>query len=679
MEIKKVSLCYIRSYKEASVELPEGSVLFSGDIGSGKSSVLLAVEFALFGLQKGSLSGASLLRNGEDNGKVKLDLNLDGKNVEIERSLKRGSKGVTQDSCCITIDGERKELSTMELKQHILKLLNYPQEFLNKNPILYRYTIYTPQEEMKQILLENPDERLNTLRRVFAVDKYKRIIENTSKFIQKLRESIRNKEGQIVDVEEKKQIIVDRKKESEGISQQLSNIIPLLEKATSLFNERKKEIEENEEKLSEFNKIKTEFAVITETISSKTSQLSAIKEDILEAGKEIKSLSGENPEKIKELLNNAAKQIYEKNYLIKRLNQSAIDSNKQIASIETKKSSLEKLQKEVAELDNCPTCRQKVSPTHKNEVIEKTRLELESLDRELRSFLKIKNQTFNDLLKTEEDLQELQKKEKKLSKADISFSNLEKKKKEFETLSKGIMLANKKQAEIKSNLEQFKGIAEKHSKARNNLDEARDKQEEIKVKKTEISTNLSNLNNIIKELEGEIIKKEKMKTTIQEHIKIRDWLSEQFIPVLGVIEKNVLATLHLEFNSFFENWFDILTASEALNARLDESFTPVIEQAGYEMDYAHLSGGERTAAALAYRLALNQVINSLISNIKTRDILILDEPTDGFSSEQLDKMRDVFKDINAKQLILVSHESKIENFVDNIIRFEKQEHVSRII
>jgi len=674
MEIKKVSLCNIRSYKEASIELPEGSVLFSGDIGSGKSSVLLAVEFALFGLQKGSLSGASLLRNGEDNGKVKLDLNLDGKNVEIERSLKRGSKGVTQDSCCITIDGEKKELSTMELKQQILKLLNYPQEFLNKNPILYRYTIYTPQEEMKQILLENPDERLNTLRRVFAVDKYKRIIENTSKFIQKLRESIRNKEGQIVDIEEKKQIIVDRKKESEGISQQLDSISPLLEKAASLFNERKKELEESEEKLSELNKIKTELAVITEIINSKTSQLSAIKEDILEAGKEIKILSGENPEKIKELINNAAKQIYENNSFIKRLNQSAIDSNKQIASIETKKFSLEKLQKDIAELDNCPTCKQKVSPDHKNEVIEKTRLELESLDKELRSFLKIKNKTFNDLLKTEEELQELQKKEKKLSKADISFSNLEKKKKEFETLSKGIMVANKKQVEIKNNLEQFKGIAEKHSKARNRLDEARDKQEEIKVKRTEISTNLVNLNNVLKELEGEIIKKEKMKTTIQEHIKVRDWLAEQFIPVLGVIEKNVLATLHLEFNNFFENWFDILTASEALNARLDESFTPVIEQEGYEMDYSHLSGGERTAAALA----LNQVINSLISNIKTRDILILDEPTDGFSSEQLDKMRDVLKDINAKQLILVSHESKIENFVDNIIRFEKQEHVSRI-
>jgi len=46
-------------------------------------------------------------------------------------------------------------------------------------------------------------------------------------------------------------------------------------------------------------------------------------------------------------------------------------------------------------------------------------------------------------------------------------------------------------------------------------------------------------------------------------------------------------------------------------------------------------------AALAYRLSLNQVINNLMSTIKTRDLLILDEPTDGFSGEQLDRMRDI--------------------------------------
>jgi exonuclease SbcC len=85
-----------------------------------------------------------------------------------------------------------------------------------------------------------------------------------------------------------------------------------------------------------------------------------------------------------------------------------------------------------------------------------------------------------------------------------------------------------------------------------------------------------------------------------------------------------------------------------------------------------LSGGERTAVALAYRLALNQVINSLLSRIKTRDLIILDEPTDGFSDQQLDKMRDVLGQLNAKQLIIVSHEQKIESFVENVIRFRKE-------
>jgi exonuclease SbcC len=62
-----------------------------------------------------------------------------------------------------------------------------------------------------------------------------------------------------------------------------------------------------------------------------------------------------------------------------------------------------------------------------------------------------------------------------------------------------------------------------------------------------------------------------------------------------------------------------------------------------------------------------------MSEIKTRDLLILDEPTDGFSSEQLNKMRDVLKELKVAQLILVSHEEKIESFVDSVIRFEKGE------
>ena len=93
----------------------------------------------------------------------------------------------------------------------------------------------------------------------------------------------------------------------------------------------------------------------------------------------------------------------------------------------------------------------------------------------------------------------------------------------------------------------------------------------------------------------------------------------------------------------------------------------------------NLSGGEKTACSLAYRLALNKVINDLISRIKTKDLIILDEPTDGFSAEQLDRVRDVLKQLNMKQIIIVSHEGKIESFVDNVIRIQKQEHISVVV
>ena len=81
--------------------------------------------------------------------------------------------------------------------------------------------------------------------------------------------------------------------------------------------------------------------------------------------------------------------------------------------------------------------------------------------------------------------------------------------------------------------------------------------------------------------------------------------------------------------------------------------------------------------ALAYRLALNQIINSLLSKIKTRGLVILDEPTDGFSDQQLNKMRDILQELNTKQLILVSHEQKIESFVDNVIRIKKEGRISK--
>jgi exonuclease SbcC len=174
-----------------------------------------------------------------------------------------------------------------------------------------------------------------------------------------------------------------------------------------------------------------------------------------------------------------------------------------------------------------------------------------------------------------------------------------------------------------------------------------------------------------------IKKTEEIRNQVHYLSDLEEWLAKKFISMVSIIEKNVLTKLKIEFSQLFSEWFSMLV-SDSFNVRLSDDFTPIIELQDYEIDYAYLSGGERTAVALAYRLALNQVINSFLSKIKTKNLVILDEPTDGFSDQQLDKMRNVLEQLNVAQLIIVSHEQKIESFVENIIRFKKEEGISVI-
>jgi exonuclease SbcC len=203
------------------------------------------------------------------------------------------------------------------------------------------------------------------------------------------------------------------------------------------------------------------------------------------------------------------------------------------------------------------------------------------------------------------------------------------------------------------------------------------KERELSIKHGTLTQKIETLGKTSSILTQEIERKEEAKKRLERSQQAHHYLTDAFIPLMSHIEKHVLAKIHHEFDAIFSQWFSQL-ASDLMTARLDETFTPTIQQNGYDTDVAHLSGGERTACALAYRLALNKTINSLINTIRTKDLLILDEPTDGFSSEQLDKMREVLAQLALGQIIIVSHEQKIEGFADHVIRVQKNEHTSEV-
>ncbi len=679
MLLKKITLNNIRSYNHEEIDFLEGSSLLLGDIGSGKTSILLGIEFALFGLQPGQ-RGSSLLKNGEEEGGAILEFEIDEKKIIVERTLKR-KKTISQDYCSITIDGEKKEMSVTELKNNVLNLLNYPLEFSKKQNLLYKFTVYTPQEEMKQIILQDAETRINTLRHVFGIDKYKRILENVSIITLKLREEKRMKEGMTINFEQDKLNFMEKGNEIEIKQNNLSDA----EKEFSLKTTKRNQIQEEQKQISgkieEKNKLqqeieKTRIMIINkkDTISSNTKTIEQVKSQMQEL---------QNLQFDEEQISKLEQEISSKKQEKQKLADKNLEINSQMSSLILKVEDNQTLEKKLSNLEICPTCLQNVEAIYRanvlnkihndnsqaNQKIEEIRLEKETIAKEIQeldSKISSMEKQVTDLKILKMRLQEIQEKQNRIS--EIEKSNL--------MLEEDIKLLNQHNETLNTTvfeLKKFENIFETKQKE---LDEALGQERLAEIKLAELKKEIEVFSRQIDELKASIEKTEKIKEHLNYLTELEDWLSKKFLPLISFIEKNVMIKLRIEFSTLFAEWFYMLV-SDSFNIKLGDDFTPIIEQQDYELDYAYLSGGERTAVALAYRLSLNQVINSLMSKIKTRDLVILDEPTDGFSEQQLDKMREVLDQLNVQQLIIVSHEQKIEGFVENVIRFKKVNGVSQ--
>ncbi len=208
MLLRKIELENIRSYERAEIAFPTGVVLFEGDVGCGKSSILYAIEFALFGL--GDLNASFLLRNSAQSGFVKLDFTVNGREYQVCRHLER-KKSVQQGECWVSENGVKSVFTPTEMKQAVLKILGFNEP---SNPrsqsVIYRYAVFTPQEEMKKILEYSAEERLQTLRKAFGVEEYRVGRDNAAVVLKGVREESRFLEGQVADlprlVEEKAQL-----------------------------------------------------------------------------------------------------------------------------------------------------------------------------------------------------------------------------------------------------------------------------------------------------------------------------------------------------------------------------------------------------------------------------------------------------------------------------------------
>jgi len=680
MILKKLIIENLRSYEKQEINFPKGSTLLSGDIGTGKTSILLAIEFALFGLQP-SQRGNSLLRSGTENLRVVLEFEIEGNNIVIERTLKKG-KAITQDYASIKINDEKFEGAITEIKNKILKILEYPPEFSKKTNLLYKFTVYTPQEEMKQIILEPKDIRLNTLRHVFGIEKYKRIEENSVILTSKLREKIRINEGMFLDLDLNKENLKQKQDTIINLKEILKKAEEDYERAVMLRVSKEKEMQEIQDKINEKKRLENENSKSSLLTSEKKQQITTLNNNIrtlvlqIEEAKKISF----NESDFKALNNRV--QFHESKH--EELQREYINIISSIKTQESKKKETEELKNKISRLQKCPTCLQEVSKNYKEIIFKKVEEESREIQKNLNEFNLKKNQLTEQIDSVKKILEDFKKQKSELELLKIKSENLkEKQERIFEienqksSIQKDLEILEKLMIQLDRSIKEYSVYEQIFLDVGKQAENAKKEENNVAIRKAEINKEIQFSQQQILELEKQIKQKENLKENTEKLRQLEYWISENFLDLVLFTEKQVMFTLKEEFSKLFSKWFAILV-SEDLSAKLDDNFSPIIEQQDYELDYSFLSGGERTAVALAYRLSLNQVINSLLSKIKTRNLVILDEPTDGFSAQQLDKMRDVLSQLKTEQLIIVSHEQKIESFVDNIIRFTKEAGITKV-
>ena len=811
MKLHKIKLENIRSYVSEEVIFPEGKVLLWGNIGSGKSSILYAIDFVLFGLQRSELAGASLLRNGVDEGSVELTFSLEDKEFILKRALKRTKNGVVQDAGSIVRDGVKQDKTAIELKQIVLELLHYPKDLLTKNKtLIYRYTVYTPQEEMKTILLGPKEERLDTLRKVFGVDKYKRVKENSKIIISELKDRKKVYEGATVDLGEK--ILEKERKEQEkkDIERSIEMLFPTLEDVKKRASEKTEQIALLEKKKEELSSVQKELAVLNLEERTKKEELERgkakkvlLQEEILHLEQENLPLLLDVKEKMvaidttvtlkekeakdvtitfqelkfkkEDIERNVPKEktlqeevlLLEKEALITpdnakekiiSLDSTIILKEKELRSVlnsyqelKTKKEHALYIKMKIESLNNCPTCFQQVSLEYKQKIFENTlseselfaqkmqeaQLQQERLEKEIendrkeleglrkqeseRALVELKRQNLQkkkaeleilvrehsiletitqkmqeielqqvtlekEIEKSRKELEALRKQDSERALVELKKQNLQRKKLELglflqreEELSLELQKLSARLFDLTENQKRLSSLEELYAPLKQEVEQLQIRLQHIQLEKMQAEVNLKHILASILTLTGEIQKKTELREKKEHLNSVQFWLTDSFIPLMDTMEKNILFKVHEEFTSLFEKWFAILIDNQSLVMSLDEEYSPKITQNGYDIEYEFLSGGEKTAGALAYRLALNQVINRLNVGLKTQDLLILDEPTDGFSSEQLDRLKILMDEIQIPQIILVSHEAQIECFADHIIRFEKRDHITKVI
>ncbi len=189
--IRSIRLLNWRSHQDSILQFGKGTNLLVGIMGSGKSSVLDAISFALFGtfpaLERRKLKLEDVVRLNESEAKVVLEFDWDGAQYRVERTLAKSKRGTSSNSSFFK-DNLMLESGTRAVTQYIVQLLGADYE-------LFTRAIYSEQNNIDYFLNLDPRRRKQEIDSLLGLDRFEDARTNIVSVINRVRSARKLLEG----------------------------------------------------------------------------------------------------------------------------------------------------------------------------------------------------------------------------------------------------------------------------------------------------------------------------------------------------------------------------------------------------------------------------------------------------------------------------------------------------
>ena len=688
--ITSIELGDFLSHSNTKLEFQNGVTVFVGDNGAGKSSIIDAITFSLFG-QHTRKSNKGLIKRGSNQGFAKISFSINDKQYEAVRKI--DSKGTLSAKFSEITNDDRIEIAAGERKQFGESMTREVEKTIGLDFEKLKIASIVQQGELNAIINAKPKEFKELLNAIIGIDKLDVASESMKTVNKEFREKIKEKIG--FDDTHLEILARDFEKHENDIQE---------------AKPEKNKLETNQEKL------KTEVEELRKKIETeapkidKINQLEQRKKELIKYAKEaihdIQHQISENERKIHD-----CEGCFEHTVLksdleskIQKVEQAIEDTLKKIQEFSSQTASLKEKQLLASKLqlkDNkCPVCDsnvEKLNPLFQEEHLKQEMIHLQeeiiSKEKEREAYNQ-KRKEFSEKLQysrdaeatlrahsinNREELMQIQEdvKIKKQniqnipsiggsligisqidSHAKIIFENIEK----LETETKGFdevefsdlkKAVNEKQMNLSQLDQQIGAILEKISKA----------EQQIKL----IQSAISELK-IVKEYVGNL-------NEIQSNVFSRDG------PVATSLRSWALNTISAKASEYLTLLNTKIQRIALSEKSRDISIACFSKSEVLELE--SLSGGEKVSVALALRLGMASLLGA--SNL---NLMILDEPTTHLDAERkkslvgvLSQLSNISSSETRMQFLIITHDAEIfeDSTVEQIYKFESTEQGSKVI